>query len=787
MLKIYLKIIYRKIFGQGSNNLINLLGLSLAGASIILLYIMVSSEFSFERTIPNFKNIYRVNYSYENNKISEKNATTPFPLTAEIKKAMPNKILAVGQLFNYLMPYHMLVSDLARHYETTFYFANSDFLRIFNIKLMKGSLTNFSKPNQVIISETAAKSYFPNGKAIGQNLYYENEVPLKVVGIFKDLPRNTHLKINFLASLATTHLETFENWVWRPVWTYVQLTNSETEKELKMNLQKISLKKYNQPENKYISFQIQKIQNIHLNSKLQNENSVNSKEQYVWILIILGVAIFTNAFINLYNLTTSTLLNRRKEFFVKKVVGAQKEQLFWQIWVETFLITGLALFLAFVFAEWMSPMLFWVYQQRFNFYEIINLPFTFFALIFNATISTIIAFFAQINISKTKMLRYQREKWKKFKNLMNQTRIFVLIQYTLSVSFLIIALLNSKQLYLIVNADLGFRTENVKIVPVFDSPVADNFATVVKDLDKVKEISSFCGLDNLPGLSFYSRKLSFGSNADDLGYIPSIRFWHNISNTFDLKFIQKNKDTIPKLYINERLHQILKLKSLNSKKRIDKIDLMKQKFSGVVENFHVSSLFQPVIPLALKKGSNKKSWQMKYLAFHIPLENEEQAKSKIRRICKKFMPGKPILFLDLKKIIDKQYFNERIFAVSLFFFSLISFLISLVGLVGLMGFLSEQKTREIAIHKIMGAKLTDIILLYFKEIIIIIVIATFLAFPIAYFTMSKWLNVFALESNLSGFLFIEGALLCLFSTLLIIAFFAYRIYNKNTIEAVKYE
>jgi len=787
MLKIYLKIIYRKIFGQGSNNLINLLGLSLAGASIILLYIMIYSEFSYERSIPNFKNIYRVNYIYENNKLNEENATTPFPLASEIKKAMPNKILAVGQLFNYLMPYHLLVSDLAQHYETTFYFSNSDFLRIFNIKLIKGSLTDFSRPNHVIISEKAAKEYFPNGKAVGQNLYYENEVPLKVIGVFKDFSRNTHLKINFLASLSTTHLESFENWVWRPVWTYVQLTNSQTVKKLKANLQKVSFQKYNQPENKYIRFEIQKIQEIHLNSKLQNENSVNSKEQYVWMLIILGIAIFTNAFINLYNLTTSTIVNRRKEFFVKKVLGAQSEQLFWQIWVESFLITGFALFLAFVFAEWMSPLLFWIYQQRFNFYELINLPFTFFALLFNAVISAIIAFFAQINISKTKMLSYQREKWKKLKNFMSQTRIFVLIQYTLSVSFLIIALLNMKQLYLIVNADLGFRTENVKIVPVFDSPLADNFATVAKELVKVDEVSSFCGLDNLPGLGFYSRKLSFGSNIDDLGYIPSIRFWHNISNTFDLQFIQKNKDTIPKLYINERLHQILKLKSLNFKKHADKIDLVEQKISGIVENFHVSSLFQPVIPIALKKGSDKKSWQMKYLAFYIPLKNEEQAKSKIRTICKKFMPGKPILFLDLKKMIDKQYFNERIFAVSLFFFSLISFLISLVGLVGLMSFLSEQKTREIAIHKVMGAKLTDIIFLYFKEIIIIIIIATFLAFPIAYFTMSKWLNVFALEAKLSGFLFIEGALLCLFSTLLIIAFFAYRIYNKNTIEAVKYE
>ncbi|MCK5536740.1 MAG: FtsX-like permease family protein, partial [Bacteroidales bacterium] len=149
--------------------------------------------------------------------------------------------------------------------------------------------------------------------------------------------------------------------------------------------------------------------------------------------------------------------------------------------------------------------------------------------------------------------------------------------------------------------------------------------------------------------------------------------------------------------------------------------------------------------------------------------------------------NKPAAFQPLKPILSSRYINEYKFTILFFTFSLISFLIAIIGIIGLTAFITEQKTREIAIHKVLGASLTNIIGLYFRELIGLLFIATILALPIAYFAMIFLLNVLVVNPSISWFLFLQGSILSLGISILVVIYYSYQAYNRQTLEAIKYE
>ncbi len=791
MFNLYLKIIYRILTKYSKYTISNIFGLSIAGASIILLFIIISNELNYEKELKNHKNSYRINFQYSNNNLNEHTATTPIPLAKTLKKEYGNKLIAVGQLFNYQLPEHYLKTEFNQNYEANFYFSNTDFLRIADIKLISGSTKTYSQNNKVLISEAKASFYFPDGSAIGGMLLFEGEVPLEVIGIFKELPENTHFKIDFLASMPTTNLESTENWAWNPTWTYVQVPNEKIMNELVSYFPEIINQYYYEPEKNFISLNLSQIDDIHLQSNLQNELSTNSQKKYVIILILLAIAIFINAYINFGNLTVNSISKRRKEFFIKKVLGAYKKNTFQQILFESFIISSISLFFSFLLAEWFFPFIQKIVLKKQNFYDYIDFSFIFYSFLATFIVSLFIASLAYYSFSKTNPLEFKRLKWKKFTLAGKHARILIFLQYGLSVTFIIIALLNVKQLYFIVNANLGFSHENIYIVPIYNTEISENFEKFSKKLSEIEKVESFCGISDIPGISYKMEKFAIQNFGERKSmFFPNITIWGDFFKTFEIEILENNeiKSEHNKIFINEKfdnyIHQFSKESSIG--KIIYNFERLNQ-VQAVVKNFHTNSLFHDVPPLALKHASTRELWKINYIALKITDENKESAISKISNLWQSFEKNKPAAFQPLKPILSSRYINEYKFTILFFTFSLISFLIAIIGIIGLTAFITEQKTREIAIHKVLGASLTNIIGLYFRELIGLLFIATILALPIAYFAMIFLLNVLVVNPSISWFLFLQGSILSLGISILVVIYYSYQAYNRQTLEAIKYE
>ncbi len=792
MFKIYFKIISKILTKYSKYTFSNILGLSVAGASIILLYMIIAGELSYEKNFPMSAQTYRIHFSYSNKEMNQKMATTPIPLAQILKEKFENKLVAVGQLFNYQLTEHYLKSELAEDYESNFFFANSDFLRIANISLIKGSLENFNLNNKVIISERKAAKYFKDENPIGKILLYEGEVPLEVIGVYRKLSKNTHFKIDFLASFASTHLESIGNWAWNPTWTYIVAPNEKIKKEVESFFPEIINEYYFEPEKNFISLSLFPISDIHLFSNAQNEVSANSQKKYVIILIILTIAIFLNAFINFGNLTLSSISRRKKEFYVKKVLGADARVTYLQIFTETLIISYLSLFFSLLLAEWLFPVFRNIMLIEMVFYQFINLKFIVLALSITTLLSAIVALFAYLGLSKTNVLDYSRFKWKKFTVANRQARFFIFIQYGLSVTFIILALLHIKQLYFLINSDLGFESENVYIVPVYNTQIYEDYENFEKNIANIPQIESFCAISDIPGINYKMEKISIFNKENKISaFIPSITFYGDFLNTFRISLEESTRgaSAAKLLYINQKFDQYIRNQTMESNlgRNIMQFEQV-NKISGIVSDFYTNSLFHAIPPMILKEATPNELWRINYLA--IKVKND----ASIRELEKQMLHlweskniSKPPMLRQLKPLLSFRYVNEYSFTFLLFSFSLVSFFIAILGIIGLTGFITEQKTKEIAIHKVLGASLTNIIAIYFKELIGILLFATLVSLPLSLLSMNLLLNVLAVRASISWFLFFQGSVLSLAISMLIVVYFSYQAYKKQTIEAIKYE
>ncbi|MBE9481223.1 MAG: FtsX-like permease family protein, partial [Bacteroidetes bacterium] len=624
---------------------------------------------------------------------------------------------------------------------------------------------------------------------------------LKVTGVIKDVPAQSHFNFDFIASMSSVGRiyggSLPQTWVWNPCWTYLLLEDGAAP-VLEKKFPDFINKYFNDAEKKNISLYLQPLTDIHLKSRLDYELEPNNNISYIYILSAIAAFLLIIASINFMNLATATSAARAKEIGVKKVVGVYRSQLIFQFISESIILSFISLIIALILVELLLPA-FNTFTNKDIVLSILLQPKYLLALIilvlFTGAFSGIypafyLSAFKPVSVLKGSLRRENKSTLPR--------KILVVVQFIISITLFIGTLTVFNQLKFLRNADLGFNKEQVIIIPVNHTPIARSYKSVKNELLLNTDIISITAVDDIFGVAHNTHEFRpEGFPQDKLQFYPALVVRFDFVKTFDIKILagrdynEDNKTDPEKgMLINEAMVKHLgwgsneealgkKFRSLQGEERV----------IGVTNNFNTTSLHEQAGPFVLniKENPREVMWFLKFMAIRIAPDNHKKTIDFIETKWKEFAPNRPFEYSFLDQELNKLYKDEDNLGKLSLIFSLLIIFIASLGLFGLTSFMAEQRTKEIGIRRVLGAKVTDIITLLSKEFLKLIVIAILIAWPIAFLLIDDWLSHFAYRTAINWFVFILAGLFALIIALLITAYKAYVTSQTNPVDTLKYE
>jgi len=802
LFKSYLKIVLRNIARYKIYPIINILGLVLGLTSFILIGLYLIDELSYDKFFKNSDRIYRILDFYEKDGVGEQAATAPFPLAKAFEKEYPDYVEKTVRFFNFQVPHIFLQYKNKSFYEERFFFTDSTVFEIFDYKFIKGNpLTALDSSNSVVITKSIADKYFENENPLGKQIIYEEGISLTVTAVIEDVPSQTHLKFDFLASMSTLkNIINAEptNWIWNPCWTYILLKNNTLPQNLEANFPDF-VKKYFQNEySTKLSIHLQKLTDIHLSSFLDYEIENNSNIGYVYILASMSIFILIISVINFTNLVTASSLTRAKEIAIKKTLGAKKIHLVIQLIIEAIVFTIIALIIAMSLAEILLPVFNKYLEKNIDF----NVIFEFKYLSVLVLICLVCGFFSGIypavilaSIVPSKVLKLTTSK--EIGGKLSR-RILVITQFTISIVLIICTIVSLRQFLFFGSADLGFNKDNVIIIPVSNTPVVRNYENFKKELLQTSYIENVTGMTDKLGVSHNTIEFTsdgFKKNINQA--LPGTFVGYDFSETFEIKILAGRDfsriipdDNIKSVLINESLAKYLGCYNYEDAigKQFSTLQ-NNEKIIGVFKDFNINSLHHKITPFVVQMPKNLRQFDLfiNYLAIRVTNRKSTEAINDIQNLWKTFSPVRPFEYTFLDKELVNQYKYEYVLVTISLILSIIAVIIASLGVLGLSSFITEQRTKEIGIRKILGANPLEIIKIVLLDFIKMILFSIILAFPISYFILNQWLKNFAYPIELKLWMFLAGAFITIIFTLLIVPYLSIKAAYKNPIDALRYE
>jgi putative ABC transport system permease protein len=803
----------RKIWRSKLFASLNVLGLSLGIVSFILIDMYVRYEKSFDE----FRSpqVYRVaQYGYENNEEVGKSAQWVPALAPTIKNDLP-EIADAARLAHTgpFMADPVMQADERIFRESKIYYADSSFLDLFSYEMIAGSaVTALALPNQVAISESAAKRYFGNEDAMGKILLFHRGErginTLKVTGIFKDVPANSHLHTDFLVSFKS--LEFYErlttDWGWGNFYTYVKLAPHTEAAAVEAKFPTL-LKKYltylaEDPADGYsVKLTLQPVQNIHLDSKLWAETEPNSDRRTINFLAIIALFIMVIAWVNYINFAIAKSAESIKEISIRKISGSNLWQLIGQLMAESALVNLLAIFISVVILELTLPLM----------KSMLTLPDALalgqkevWIILLLFVIGTLASgLYPAYAISSLKPLAVLKTKGSRLFNI-SLNRSLIIFQFTASMILMISTVTIYRQLDFMLHQYTGFDLEQTVIVKgpaIKDSTYRTQQDFFYHSINQLPNVKAMAMASSIPGEQVhwgrgYSRATdpskSIGANiiAVDENYFPlfkatfvaggnfsdgSLANQHTI--VFNETAVKNLGYTDPADIINETIiwHE-------NEDNEVPK------KVIGVVKDFNQTSFHNEVGPIvfALKKYL-RAPWAGEYYAFKVPASNVEQSIAGIQEEWEKVFTDNPFDYFFLDDYFFNQYKSDQRFGSVFAVFSILAMIIASLGLFGVSSYLILLRTKEIGVRKVLGSSSVGVVQLLTRDFMRWVFIAFVLACPIATYLMNQWLKEFAFKIALSPWIFIAAGASCMVLALITVTWKSWRMANINPAEALKNE
>jgi len=786
MFKNYLKIALRNIRKHKGYSFINITGLAIGVAACLLLFLWVQDELSYDRYHEKADRIYRVISQYEAEGRTRQFALTSAPVGPSLVNEFPEIEKAVRFGRN-----GFVVSYQNKRFQEEVYFTDPEIFDVFTFPLVKGNPKNALKePYSIVISEEMSRKYFGEDEPLGKIITLGEWHDFKVAGVFKDIPQNSHFRFHFLGLFSDYASPHFDQWGISNYWTYILVSESFSPSEFEKKIPSF-VEKYRGRELRYVyktSYPLQALTRIHLHSDLRGEIGPNSSIGTIYIFSAIAVFILLIACLNYINLSTARYAIRAKEVGLRKVVGATRPQLIKQFLGETFLFSFIALPLSVMLAELFLPLFNSLSGKKLavhyfdNIFLVPGLAFIILCVGFASGIFP--AFF----ISALKPVSALRGMLKASSKGSVLRKTLIVSQFAISIIFLISTLVVLSQLNYMRNKNLGLDKEHVVTIPIYDKDALGKMETIKNEFLQNSSVLSVSISNFFPGEATWYQSYKYEGQSESEH--PMIRWFvvdHDFIETFGIELVAGRN--FSKRYPSDVEHAYIlnesAVKEIGWESPIGKeLEIMNRgPVIGVVKDFHFRPLHQQIEPAALYICPK----YFQYISARISPYDVSRSLDFLRAKWQALVPGQTFQYSFLDEDFDRLYRAEmrlsQIFTVVTF----LAIFIACLGLFGLAAFEALQRTKEMGIRKVLGASAAGITVLLSKEFTKWVLLANIIAWPVAYYAMSRWLQNFAYRIHIGPWILILSAAVAFIVALLTVSYQAVKVSFANPADTLRYE
>ncbi len=784
--------------------LINGLSFSIGIATVVLISLYIQFELSFDKGIKNYERIYRVCWETKLNNVERKVPASPAPLCNSFIKEFPEVVNGV-RLFNNNESIVVLGEESFK--EKNFYFADSTFFEMFSIPVISGSVKKLlTKPNTVVLTESTTYKLFGVEHAIGKNISLEGEMDFEVVGICEDIPENYHLDIDYIASINTLPRSKATGWQNNPFQTYLLLSNNASVDDLqakipelvKLNMgafiqqvMKMSFDEFIGGGSNY-NYSLQSLKDIHLRSDMEEDAAKKTSMSNIYIFMIIALLILTLAIINYVNLSTAKGIERGKEIGVRKIIGASRKEIIKQFLGESIFITMLSTICAMILVEIALPFINSFLGRSFsvdyfdNFFVLPSLLISVLALGF---LSGLYPSFVLSSSSPLFVLNRESIHNKKRTGFRS---ILIIFQYVISFILIIATIVVFEQLNYMRNQKLGFDKEQVLVLKNADV-VGESVFAFKEELRKESYVSKVSLSSSIPGQGYFpSFVYRDGDSEEDIVSPLIFPVDHDFIDCYDLEIIHGRnfnraiRTDSMSIIMNQAAVDAYGLEDPLNEAYFSSGSAQFGSFPviGVVDNFNFESLHESIKPCFITVAPFGRN---RFITVKINSDDIAGAVKGIKSKWESFVDNKPFEYYFIDQYFDSLYKQEELLQRMVTIFSILSIFIASIGLFGIVLLMTEKRTKEIGIRKVLGASRKIILKLFINQYLQWIGISIFIGAPIAWWATKNWLQQFVYRIDFHFWFLLAAFMLLLFVTLITVYARIMKVLKQNPVDALRYE
>ena len=789
MFKNYLKIAWRNITRTIGYSTLNIAGLAIGMAVALLIGLWVYDQYSYDKFLPEYQSVYRVQRNFNSNGDTLTFQTTSLKLADALRTQIP-EIEYVAES-DWTGNHGFNVGDKKLYMGGAI--AGEDFFKIFQHQFLEGNAnTAFKDPYSMVLTEFFAKSLFGNEDAMNKMVRFDNGHDLKVTGIIKDVPRHTTFSFNYvvpssyvyavnpsekadgLRSFGNNNLQIFVKL--KPGVSYAQVAPKirNIEHTEKGNINAM---------NSYVT--LQPMKRWHLYSNYVNGQDTAGFLKYVKMFSIIGLLVLIIACINFINLTTARSEKRAKEVGVRKAIGSLRKDLVIQFLMEAFLLTAIAFVFAILLA-WISLPAFNTLTESHIYFPFDNIYFWLLmigcllvtALLAGSRPAFYLSSFNPVKVLKG-TIQAGKSSWSR--------KILVVIQFSCSIALIISTVIIYQQIQYAKSRPTGYSLK--RLLSTSMNADLDNNFTALKNEMIIKGIVSSITTASSPATDVYwhsdvdqwpgknpGETIEMGTIFVSEDYFKTVGMRMNDGRDFSTAYDSTS------VIFNEAAVKGMRIKNpVGQKINWQGTELT---IAGVVKDALMISPFKAADPTMFFCSPHPQGNLIYKLSPNIKTQD---AIAKLTSIFNKYSPAYPYDYSFSDEDYASKFNLEMLIGKLAGVFAALAIFISCLGLFGLAAYVAERRTKEIGIRKVLGASVQQVWLLLSKDFIVLVLISCLIAAPISYYFLHNWLMNYDYRISISAGVFVAGGLMALLITIITISFQAIKAGLANPVKSLRSE
>jgi putative ABC transport system permease protein len=803
MLINYFKIAWRNIKRNKLFSAINILGLSIGIALCFLIMLYVQDELSYDRFNKNADHIARIYFKANINggKISE--AGIMAPVAATMKKDFPEvkeaaRLVKIGSVKVTYADKTFKNDELA--------YADPSLFSVFTLPFIEGDAkTALTQPHTLIITSKTAEKYFGKENPIGKTLgFNDNKEIYKVTGVIDNIPSNAHFHFDMFASMVGWEPALSDSWMNGDFHTYLLLKpNADyasmesrfpamVEKYMGPQIQRdmgMSLSQFRTKGND-LGFKLQPLISLHLHSDTTTEFEPGGSPTYVYMFGAIALFMLLVACINFINLSTAGASRRAKEVGIRKVAGSGKFQLIRQFLSESVLMAMLALIIGFVFVRLALPAFNNISGKHLLFDTKPILAFILTGLL----VGLIAGIYPAFYLSSFKPIAVLKGKLTANNNSFGLRSVLVVFQFFISVTLIVDTIVVFQQMKYIQNKNLGYDKQQLITIPNSWALGKNEQAYKQELLSDPRVTNATASWYKPAGPTNSNNALVYPEGHDnqpmktveyhvDEQYIPTLGMQMASGRNFSKDFATDSLGMI----INESAARAFGWNAMSAMgKRLIRVNSDKGTnvpfhVVGIVKDFNFNSLHNPISPLLMTLQPEGG------LIFKVNTSDISGLLATMKKRWDAYNTGESFSYSFMDDLFNETYMAEQKTGTILNIFSALTIFVACLGLFGLATYAAEQRRKEIGVRKVLGATVSQLTQLLSKEFLKLVLIASLIAFPVAWWAMNQWLQSFAYRTQISWWIFVFAGISALMVALLTVSAQAIKAAVANPVKSLRSE